>query len=298
MQRAGDGGGTEFGFLSCTTNLNVAIAYIDDRKAAPVIFQLEVGAIDKGAVLSWVSQYPGEDEVTMSAMSYIEVKDEPRPIQTKNGVIQLIPCRINCNHGCKTIDDIQNMRKSEIISIRHFRQQEFQRDFERVKHLLLSWIYLSRHEAIEICEQEFKLSLVRFEQVTKECQSQSTSYYNDDDSYLHELRRAVEFTKDQVQHLFRQLQGVGVNFRNNAIGVGSAHYFDWRVAQEQSMRQNTAYNREDSLLNLAVKEGLEHVVRLLIKDYSVDVMACDKVPCCLLLKKVCFYQKKSIILTQ
>lgn len=40
-------GGTEYGFLSCTTSKEVAIAYMNAEKGLPILLSIEVGAIDK-----------------------------------------------------------------------------------------------------------------------------------------------------------------------------------------------------------------------------------------------------------
>ncbi len=44
----GGRGGVDFAFLSTTTNLEVAVSYIGD-KAMPVLFEFDVGDIDRGA---------------------------------------------------------------------------------------------------------------------------------------------------------------------------------------------------------------------------------------------------------
>ena len=55
-------GGVEFGFLSATADREVAYAYAASC-AAGVLYELSPGLIDRGADLSWLSQYPREKEV-------------------------------------------------------------------------------------------------------------------------------------------------------------------------------------------------------------------------------------------
>ena len=57
----GGRGGVDFAFLSTSTKLEVAVSYIGD-KAMPILFEFDVGDIDCGASLSFLSQYPIEDE--------------------------------------------------------------------------------------------------------------------------------------------------------------------------------------------------------------------------------------------
>jgi len=47
----------ERGFLSTTTDMEVATSYVG-KKEMPTIFSIECGAVDKGACISWLSQYP------------------------------------------------------------------------------------------------------------------------------------------------------------------------------------------------------------------------------------------------
>ena len=49
-------GGVEFGFMSTTTNKEVAIGYASGRPNATVL-KIAMGMIDRGADISWISQY-------------------------------------------------------------------------------------------------------------------------------------------------------------------------------------------------------------------------------------------------
>ena len=52
----GGRGGTEFAFMSTTTNKSVAVSYINTEKGLPILFEFEVGCIDRGAPLSFLSR--------------------------------------------------------------------------------------------------------------------------------------------------------------------------------------------------------------------------------------------------
>jgi len=92
----GGRGGVDFGFLSTTTNELVAVNYIGGKEM-PVLFQFDVGDIDRGASLSFLSQYPNEDEVLIPPLSYLEVIGEPFFKNTAKGEVTVYPARINCN---------------------------------------------------------------------------------------------------------------------------------------------------------------------------------------------------------
>ena len=50
-------GGVEQGFLSATTSGEVAMEYARRSKAG-MVFEIRQGLVDRGADLSWLSQYP------------------------------------------------------------------------------------------------------------------------------------------------------------------------------------------------------------------------------------------------
>ena len=71
-------GGVELGFMSTTTNKKVAAEY---AAAAPgsLLIELEQGLLDRGAEVAWLSEYPGEAEVTRCTIrSHMSLSLAPR----------------------------------------------------------------------------------------------------------------------------------------------------------------------------------------------------------------------------
>ena len=61
--------GVEFGFLSTTTNKDVAMHYAAGQSSGgkpAIVLQMEQGMIDRGADLGWLSQYPHEAEASVA----------------------------------------------------------------------------------------------------------------------------------------------------------------------------------------------------------------------------------------
>jgi hypothetical protein len=52
-------GGVELGFLSTTTKREVALEYSGADKDRGTVFEIDIGAVDCGAKLDSLSQYPG-----------------------------------------------------------------------------------------------------------------------------------------------------------------------------------------------------------------------------------------------
>ncbi|EKX31206.1 hypothetical protein GUITHDRAFT_83345, partial [Guillardia theta CCMP2712] len=74
--RLGICGGVELAMMSTTTDEEVAMQYAKGR--TPLLFEIGCGAIDRGASLRFLSQYPGEDEILYPPLSYLEVTGAPR----------------------------------------------------------------------------------------------------------------------------------------------------------------------------------------------------------------------------
>jgi hypothetical protein len=126
-------GGVEMAFMSTTTNREVATGYM--RGKAGVVFEIDMGMIDKGASLEMLSQYPGEAEILFAPLTGLEVrgtKIEAGLMIVKVGrfrflVIDLAvhdqkllyvtfctwieKARLNCNLKDDSIDELQNKMK-------------------------------------------------------------------------------------------------------------------------------------------------------------------------------------------
>jgi hypothetical protein len=62
----GSGSGIEYGFMSTTTEKAVALRYGQDWDAArglSYVMEYELDSLNRGALIQWLSQYPGEAEV-------------------------------------------------------------------------------------------------------------------------------------------------------------------------------------------------------------------------------------------
>ena len=61
-------GGIEYGFTSCSLQQSEALFYAGgganaEGNQTPVVLEMQQGMIDRGADLSWLSQYPHEEEI-------------------------------------------------------------------------------------------------------------------------------------------------------------------------------------------------------------------------------------------
>jgi len=62
------------GFLSTSTRWETALEYAADGfRAMAMVMKIERGMIDRGAVITWASQYMLEEEVLFPPLSNLEV---------------------------------------------------------------------------------------------------------------------------------------------------------------------------------------------------------------------------------
>ena len=138
-------GGIELGFMSTTTDRDVALMYMKQSgKAAKMIFEIRMGMIDRGAVrngfsnlgelpvasqismlkvhplalcaqdVSLLSQFPGEKEILFAPLTGLEVASVPRV----EGDVIVVELRLSCNLHDQTLEDvIGKMRTSHIMLV-------------------------------------------------------------------------------------------------------------------------------------------------------------------------------------
>ena len=127
-KEGGGKGGVDFGFVSTSTDRAVATSYLGGKEM-PILFQFEVGDIDRGASLSFLSQYPNEDEILIPPLSYLEVTDEPFLEPTEKGDVWVYPARINCNLKSQVL--LRGEARERVSDRERERERERQRETER-----------------------------------------------------------------------------------------------------------------------------------------------------------------------
>ena len=83
----------------------------------PTLFEIQLGQVDRGATLSWISQFPGEDEVLLPPLSNLEVVGEPVTIMRGENSVSVRQLRVNVNLKGLTIDELQARRKTLHVSM-------------------------------------------------------------------------------------------------------------------------------------------------------------------------------------
>ena len=99
-------GGIEYGFSSTTTDKDQALHYAaggGDGKSgdAMTIFEMQMGMVDRGADLSWLSQYPHEREVLLPPLTGVEALSSD-----VEGSMLVIHSRLSLNLSAQTLEQV------------------------------------------------------------------------------------------------------------------------------------------------------------------------------------------------
>ena len=62
-------GGIELAFMSTTFDKSVAMHYASQPGKPAIVFEMQMGMIDRGAELGWISQYPLEAECLFAPLT-------------------------------------------------------------------------------------------------------------------------------------------------------------------------------------------------------------------------------------
>mmetsp|Transcript_89171 Transcript_89171/g.238053 ORF Transcript_89171/g.238053 Transcript_89171/m.238053 type:complete len:1095 (+) Transcript_89171:694-3978(+) len=107
-------GFTEWGFMSTTSVKEVAIEYSGVKKgsAHPLILQIRIGGVDRGACIQDFSQYPLEKEYLWVPCSFVQQEGTAYLEMSPSGVVKIFPVRVNSNLKTMTVEELVGMKKS------------------------------------------------------------------------------------------------------------------------------------------------------------------------------------------
>jgi len=111
--------GVELGFMSTTQKRSVAMEYsgFKEGKSLGTIFEFGVGAVDLGAQLDSLSQYPGEGEILFPPLSHLEVIGYPKVEIRETVPVLVVSVKININQKAMTIDEILSRRQNTVTAL-------------------------------------------------------------------------------------------------------------------------------------------------------------------------------------
>ena len=95
-------GGVEPAFMSTTLDQAVAMGYASgDGSRAGIVIEVQQGMVNRGADISWLSQYPHEREILFGPLTGIEVLDT-----RIDGSVVVIECAFSINLTALTLEQV------------------------------------------------------------------------------------------------------------------------------------------------------------------------------------------------
>jgi hypothetical protein len=95
--------------MSTTLDQQVAFDYASDMQGATIL-EIKMGMVDRGADISWISQYPAEKEILFAPLTGLEVVG--RRVQKK---LLIVEVRLNVNLMAMTIEQVvAKMQRSHV----------------------------------------------------------------------------------------------------------------------------------------------------------------------------------------
>jgi hypothetical protein len=100
--------------LSCESGGQVALQYsgAKEGRPLPMVLEMAVGPVDRGACIRELSQYPKELEYLYLPMSFVSPDGAPRfTISAAGHCVRVIPVRINVNLSARTVEELVGQKK-------------------------------------------------------------------------------------------------------------------------------------------------------------------------------------------
>ena len=106
-------GGIEGAFMSTTTDRGVALAYArGDGDKAGIVFEIQQGMVDRGAELTFLSQYPHEAEILFAPLAGFEVK-----YTRVEGQVLVVVVSLAVNLTAQTIEQVISKRRKIMVDM-------------------------------------------------------------------------------------------------------------------------------------------------------------------------------------
>jgi ankyrin repeat protein len=127
-------GMTEWGFMSCSADKEVAMGYSGAAEGRPhaMVLEIEFSVVDRGAVVSEFSQYPEEAETLFLPMSYVVPTGEQRVERSATGDITVVPVRVSVNLKAERLEQLEEKKKSIHLTGFEFRVNEIRQRLQRL----------------------------------------------------------------------------------------------------------------------------------------------------------------------
>ena len=164
-------GGIEYGFSSTTVDREQAMMYAQgstDKKDgdASTIFEMQMGMVDRGADLTWLSQYPHEREVLLPPLTGIEAL-----ATDVEGSMLIIHSRLSLNLAAHTLEQVLSRRRKMLLD-------------------MTAGIELEMRDALGEGMVKFGISILK-RALEYGPLSRDVEWFNDDENFAHVMQQTL-----------------------------------------------------------------------------------------------------------
>jgi hypothetical protein len=130
----GSKGWTEFGFRSTTADKSVALDYsgIKNGNPHPMVIAIKPNAVDRGACIAELSQYPGEREYLFVPCSFLQPNGPTAIEVVPEGIVKVVPVHLSLNLKTETIEEIVSKKRDVHFSSFGGLLEELARDLKEI----------------------------------------------------------------------------------------------------------------------------------------------------------------------
>jgi hypothetical protein len=115
-------GGIEMAFMSTTLDRSVVSSFAAAEGKPSLLFDIQMGMVDRGVAVQWCSQFPGEAEILFAPLNGLEVVGEP----TMYNATIVVSLRLNCNLHELTIEEVTAKMYNSHLGVLHIIEAELQ----------------------------------------------------------------------------------------------------------------------------------------------------------------------------
>jgi hypothetical protein len=159
-------GGIEAAFMSTTFDRQVAMHYASQPGKPSLVLEMTMGMIDRGAEISWLSQYPFERECLFNPLTGLEVQRS-----RIEGSVLVVEARLSVNLNALTIEQVVSKRRKMLLDLAAAAPVEL-RDALAASS---DWRAHASEQAVRVAMAE--------EMLVNIAMSQEAEWYNDDANF-------------------------------------------------------------------------------------------------------------------
>eukprot|EP00286_Rhodomonas_abbreviata_P001294 CAMPEP_0181290074 /NCGR_PEP_ID=MMETSP1101-20121128/1224_1 /TAXON_ID=46948 /ORGANISM="Rhodomonas abbreviata, Strain Caron Lab Isolate" /LENGTH=1392 /DNA_ID=CAMNT_0023394343 /DNA_START=102 /DNA_END=4280 /DNA_ORIENTATION=- len=175
-------GGVELGLLSMTTNREIALQYSGKSDFRPTVFEIDVGQVDRGASVNWLSQYPKEEEVLMPPLSNLEVVGAPRMELVDGEEVMIVPLRVNVNIKSLTMDELIGRRMTLHMAMSRTIREETLLELKDELQTMRATVFSGAYDK-NVYQQDVDDIIADFDHLIEDHDTKPPDWFNEDEHY-------------------------------------------------------------------------------------------------------------------